>query len=377
MAPTRFTIVLATLLLALGVVFVSPAHALLRGLVQQTWVGADQATQESILNDYSRYLHAQVVRIAVTWPRAEPQQGVYDETYLGNIEAAVDAARLQGLRVMMLVYQVPQWASDQRFWNDPPFPSTKPGYQPNYPMRLDALADFRRLAATLAARFAGKVSWYECWCEPNIYPYFYPQQYGSDKEFAARTYARYLRAFYKGIKQGAPRALVLGGVTGPWGMDDDHTTSPLTFARQLRSFKAQRYMDGYSHHPYPVGNPMPAPNVAPQFPQYNIDLYNVKTLMRVFPRTQFYFTEYGYTTHDEADFGGGMVTRRQQAEYLTMSFRIAARLPRVRMLLWFQWQDQPLSMGWNGHYFGLRDSSGARKPSWFAFRDLARKKWMR
>lgn len=58
-----------------------------------------------------------------------------------------------------------------------------------------------------------------------------------------------------------------------------------------------------------------------------------------------------------------------------MAYRIADRLPRVRMLLWLQWKDSPLVNGKpteTGHYFGLRDADGKRKPSWYRFARLYR-----
>jgi hypothetical protein len=351
------------------------ADALQRGMVDDRWVHADEATREAILTEYAKRLRVQVVRVTIQWPKAEPERGQYDEAYLANIESAVIAARRHKIRVMIMVYQTPKWASDQRFWNKPPSPQIEKGYQPFYPIRRTNLADFRRFAEMLAGRFKGRVTWYECWCEPNLANYLYPQQYRGDKHFASRTYARYLQAFYKGIKAGYRRAVVLGGVTGPWGKNNRWSTSPQRFARHLKALRAWRWFNGYSHHPYPVGGIPPAPNKRPRFPQYTVSLYNARTLLRIFPKKQFYFTEYGYTTKAVKVFGGGRVTPARQARYLTMAYRMAKRLPRVRMLLWLQWKDTPPAAGKPsnlGHYFGLRYANGKRKPSWYRYARLYR-----
>jgi len=377
MIRTYPVVLLGLLMLCFGAAHAPPAEAVLRGICQDTWVQASPARRNALLQEYSQRLRAQVVRITVEWPRAEPERGVYDKAYLARLESAIAAAREHGLRIMVLVHRVPRWASDQEFWNDPPFEQIAPGYQPYYPMRGGALSDFRRFAHHLAARFKDKVAWYECWCEPNNWTYLYPQQCDGDKDFGPRTYLRYLKAFNKGIKAGDPGALVLAGVTSPIGINTKRETSPLRFARRLKALNANRHFDGYSHHPYPVGFRPKAPNRPNRIGRYYIGLHNARKLLRVFPCKPFYFDEYGYTTQDMTAFAGGRVTRRQQARYLTMAYRMTARLPRVKMLLWFQWKDDPLAGGkptLHGHYLGLRDAGGTRKPSWYAFRKLSRLK---
>lgn len=369
-------ILIATLAVTLIALGAAPrADAILRGMVDDRWVWANEATREATLSEYARRLRVQAVRITIQWPRAEPERGEYNEAYLSTIENAIDAARAHRIRVMLMVYQTPQWASDQRFWNSPPSPQIARGYRPYYPMRRDSLADFQRFARMLAGRFKGRVTWYECWCEPNLASYIYPQQYKGDRYFAARTYVRYLQRFYKGIKAGYQKALVLGGVTGPWGMNNRWSTSPQRFAKRLKYHAAYRWFDAYSHHPYPVGGIPPAPNRRPRFPQYTVSLYNARTLLRIFPKKQFYFTEYGYTTKNVKVFGGGRVSAARQARYLTIAYKMADRLPRVRMLMWLQWKDTPPAAGKPsnlGHYFGLRYANGKRKPSWYRYARLYR-----
>jgi hypothetical protein len=240
-------------------------------------------------------------------------------------------------------------------------------------MKQSALDDYQAFAKMLASRFKGRVTWYEAWCEPNLWTYIYPQQYKGDKYFAARWYVKYLRAFYRGAKAGYSKAVVLGGNTGPWGMNNRLTTSPKRFANRMKYHKASRWWDGYSHHPYPVGNPPPAPSKKPRFPKYTISLGNARWLLIKFPNTQFYFTEWGYTTKNVKVFGGGRVSTSAQARYLTQGYKLAEKLPRVRMLLWLQRQDTPPAAGRpsnEGHYFGLRHANGNRKSSWYRYRAL-------
>jgi|GEM_PF-947286 len=350
------------------------AEAAMRGLIDFGLENESAAEQDKILHETSVRLGAKATRVLVKWPLAEPQQGQYDEAYLTKIENAVITARKYKLRVLITVYQTPKWASNQAFWDNPPASSIPKGYQPYYAPKPAALDDFEAFAKMLASRLGGRVTWYECWNEPNLWTYLYPQQYKGDRYFGARTYVKMLRSFYKGIKAGYGKAMVLGGVTGPWGKNDKYTTSPKRFANRMKYHRAWRWWDAYSHHPYPVGGIPPAPGQQPRFPKYTISLGNARWLLIKFPKTQFYFTEYGYTTGDTIYFGGGGVSRKKQASYLRQAYRIADKLPRVRLLMWYERMDvrpgsgQPAKYGL---YFGLRTADGNRKPSWYAFRQMA------
>jgi hypothetical protein len=353
------------------------AHRVQRGLIDESWVCAAPQEQQRILHELADRLHVQVVRIACNWRRLEPQQGTYDVAYLSQLSTAVRRARGVGLRVMVIVCSCPRWASDAAFWNDPPG-GYSPGYQPFYPVDRDALDDWGATACLLATTLRGDVDWWECWCEPNMWSYLYPQRTPSDSRFAARRYTLLLKRFRAGIKRGDPGAKVLGGVTSPVGANDALRTSPQRFARQLRSFGAQRYMDGYSHHPYTPGPrvPMPGPEAWPRFPRYTVSLGNIRVLLRIFPGLPFYLSEYGYTTHPSAPFGGAAVSERRQAAYLRRAYRFADRFPQIRMLTWYLRQDVSPSgqvTDENGFYFGLSDIHGARKPSWYAYAALRRR----
>ena len=366
---------LAALLLVAGAALTpSTGQAAMRGLIDVDCQDQDPAERDRIFREIANRLGAKAIRVWVLWNKAEPQQGQYDEDYLQNLYDTIVQAREYKLRVDVVVFQTPRWASDQRFWNSPPASTIPTGYQPYYAMRTDALDDWERFARELATRFKGRVTWYECWNEPNLWSYLYPQQYGGDKYFSARFYVKMLKAFYKGIKAGYPKALVLGPCTGPWGKNNRTTTSPKRFANRMKYHKAWRWWDGYSHHPYPVGGTPPAPDKPPRFPKYTISLGNIRWLLRKFPNTQFFFTEYGYTTGDTVYFGGGKVSEKTQAKYLAQAYRIADKLPRTRLLMWYQRIDQwtPGEPANRGLYFGLRRYDKTRKPSWYSFRRICR-----
>jgi len=189
-------------------------------------------------------------------------------------------------------------ASRGRRQGDPHHPP--PGYangpQSFYAIRSAALDDYADLGQFLATHFVGRVQALECWNEPNLW---------------------LLSAFNKGVDRAHTSVKVVAGATAPLGTNDRYRTSPQRFARYLKTHHAASSFDGYSHHPYtPGGTAHPAPNGAPNDTSTTVTLYNLNTLLRVFPGKPFYLTEYGYNTRPSAYFGGFSVTPKVQASYL-------------------------------------------------------------
>ncbi len=142
------------------------------------------------------------------------------------------------------------------------------------------------------------------------------------------------------MKRGDRAALVVAGSTAPIGYDDRYRTSPQRFARFLKDAGAAAYFDVYSHHPYtPGGSVNRAPDRPPNDPTSTVTLYNLKTLLRLFPGKPFYLTEYGYNTSPSFAFGGMTVTRVEQATYLRKAYAYAARYPQVKSLFWYLVKD--------------------------------------
>jgi hypothetical protein len=93
-----------------------------------------------------------------------------------------------------------------------------------------------------------------------------------------------------------------------------------------------------------------------------------KELTRLYGPKRLWITEYGYQTNPpDRLFGVSFAT---QARYLSLSFAIARRNPRIDMMIWFLLKDEPrVGNGWQSGFF---TASGRRKPSWTAFRQLAK-----
>jgi hypothetical protein len=363
---------------ALGCAFATalhapPACALDKGLceprLEDPSTGA--AARGALIREIGPQLGARWVRLTVSWQALEPAHGAYSPAEVQRLDDLVDGLHVRGLKVILTTCYLPAWATDKYWWAHPPtgFPE---GYQPFYPIRDGALSDYARLGEFLAEHFRGRVQALECWNEPNLWPFLYPQRTPTDDYYAARVYLRMLKAFHAGVTRAGTGVRVVAGVTAPVGLNDRLRTSPQRFARFLKRHYAGRYFDVYSHHPYtPGGSFLHRPDQPPNDPTTTVTLYNLGTLLRLFPGKPFYLTEYGYATRHSLGLGL-TVTRLEQAAYLRRAYSFARRYAQVKMLLWYLLYDQrpaghSAEMGWST---GLRDAGGGRKPAWYAFRDV-------
>ena len=373
---TPAAVVLVMLVAALAVAWAAPAagaRTVPRGLWDDTFVGVSQARQNAILHEIADQLHSGYVRLMVFWARAEPQQDVFNDAYLAPIKQAVTAALAHGLKVIITTYETPEWAQDSGLWSRPPGGFKAHVAYPFYAPRADAIPEYGAFARHIAEYFKGRVFAYECWNEANIMWFLYPQQIPGDKQFGGRTYLAMLRQFYAGIKAIDPAAKVLGGNTASAGFDDRNRTSPLTWARWLKKNAVLKYCDAYSHHPYAVGTiGTKSPEMPPTFPKDTVTLGNIRDLLRIFPKTDFYLTEYGYNSRNSSLFGGAGVGERKEADYLARAYRLASRYPQIKLLMWYLRVDVKAGHGQfqPDMYTGLRRPNGAKKPAWFAFARL-------
>ena len=354
----------------LGMAASAQAQTLLRGTEDgnATTKGAKNPTAQ--VDFLANKLHAQLLRVNLTWSKLEPQRGKYDQVYLDRLATTIHAATGDGMKVIVTLYGTPSWASDQTLWQYAP-PSYKKGvYHSFYPPAASHLVDFQAFATKLATTFGGDVLGYECRNEPNEWFSLYPQRTASDPEYGVRRYAAMLTAFSKGIRAGDPQALVIAGSTAPVGQNNDLGTSPQRFASELKSLVSPSVFDAYSHHPYTIGGTKNiAPEAPPRDPNNTVSLGNISTLLKIFPTKPFYITEYGYYTEYRIAMGV-YVDQVTQAKYLTRAYKFVARYPQIKALVWFPYHDSgpadpPPDNG--GVYSGLVTTTGAFKLSWFAF----------
>jgi hypothetical protein len=385
-----FTVAAAVLLLivALLAAAVAPCAAraatVARGIADPTLTQpgpriVQEVQSEAITQMGPDHLQASYVRFVLSWADAEPDQdGVYDSTYLEGVTRAIDLANDEGLKVIVTFAYVPMWASNPAFWDTSAYPNVH-GYDRRYAMKTDAatLAGFRRFCKHIAGMYRGKVFGYECWNEPNLHLTLYPQATAKDRYYGAHEYIKMLRAFSPGIHAGDPAAVRIAGATAPRGKTPAYPlsgrrmmTSPQLFAAQIKAARVSSLFDAYSHHPYtPAASPQMWPEAPPRDTTTTVNLQNLGVLLAMFPTKPFYLTEFGYQTAPCNSFSQQYVDPPTQADYLRRAYAYVARYKQVKLLMWFLLDDyspsgiDPL----DGVYTGLREITGAKKPSWYVF----------
>jgi len=231
-----------------------------------------------------------------------------------------------------------------------------------------------------------KVSMWTAWNEPNNPIWLTPQYKRVGKTWrveSAFQYAKICNAVYTGVhdviispeRGPVPGEKVACGVTGPKGNDAPATrrasVDPLTFLTQAHKYGMKTF-DVYAHHPYADIGLRESPTYIPSGKQKRrIQLGNINTLLKLI--SQYYggkhlwITEYGYQTNPPDKVFG--VTYATQAKWLTQSYDIARKNPRIDMMLWFLVRDEPALGGWQS---GLATTTGKHKPSWNAYLKVPR-----
>jgi len=331
-----------------------------------------------------KQLRAQVIRLNLYWGgrfgvaktrpavATSPNDPAYDWALY---DRTVTDASAFGIKVVFSIYGTPAWANGGRGANVAP---TRPAID----LRNFAYAAARRYSGTTPAASGSPLpavrDWL-AWNEPNNPIFLTPQYRRTVSGWAIQSavdYAKICNAIYGGI-HGTLLAneRVACGVTAPRGNNNPSTArpsvSPLAFLRAAKK-AGLRTFDAWAHHPYyagPTDQPTTKPVTAKGAPATAVTLGNfsdlVREVTRLYGNKRMWITEYGYQTNPPDRLFG--VTLARQASYLTESFAIARRNPRVDMMLWFLLKDELSTGGWQS---GLITASGRKKPAFAAFQRL-------
>jgi hypothetical protein len=212
--------------------------------------------------------------------------------------------------------------------------------------------------------------------EPSNYVNFRPQ--GDDGRRAPRLYARMLEASYATMHAARRDVVVIGGNVHPAGFNDETTTAPDTFIRNMVLPNGRRpRLDLFGLNPY-TERPLDlaAPHRAHRVDLNDLD-WLVRELDRYWPRRRLrlFVDEFGWNTEHAAGGWLYVVSRAKQASDLPKAYKLAARVGRVDTLCWFQLFDSPSEKRgdqWWNWTSGLRTYEGVKKPSWAAFARVAR-----
>jgi hypothetical protein len=318
---------------------------------------------------------ATVTRVDVMWADIAPRRPRHpadpaDPAYrFERTDAIVRGLADRGITPIIAVYNPPAWASGG------PGPTPQ---RPVNPAPPDA-AEYGAFMGALARRYSGRfrdargerlprVRYWEIWNEPNLSLYLAPQLDEEGKPVSPRIYAGLVRAAYPRIKHGGGSdTVVIVGSGGPRGRTGEAAIGAFDWLDALRRLDPP--LDAYSQHIYPAAPPTAE---TPAKPSWSSVDELLDELDRWRTGLDLYITEAGYTTSPTPYRRESVVSEEEQAEYLRDMFDLPqVHDPRVRVIVWFNLQD---NANWPA---GLLREDGSRKPSFAAFREVARREGQR
>jgi hypothetical protein len=271
-----------------------------------------------------------------------------------SLERALNKARAYGIESVLYVNGFPAWSNGGR---DGRWVPTNP-------------QDYGDFMAAVVARYPQVRRWI-AFSEPSQMLNFLPQGNGGRR--APRLYAQLLDAAYRAMHAVRRDVVVIGGNVHPSGSNDEGTTAPDTFLRNMVLPNGRRpQLDMFGINPYTERQlNMKHPHRPGRVDLNDLDWLG-RQLDRYWPgrRLQIFVEEFGWNTEHEANGWLYVVSRKQQAARLSEAYRMASRLPRINTMCWFQLYDAaPSREGdrWLNWTSGLRTIRGVPKPSWKAF----------
>lgn len=318
------------------------------------WQGSGSGERARVLDEVAAS-HVPWIRLDVGWHDIQPDgPDSYDPAGVKKIDQSIREARQRGLKVLLLFYWAPEWASG----------TTKKNGRPRDP------AQYATAAAWVADRYSGAlgddltVGGIELWNEPDLDRFWAPEPAAT----RVSDFATLVRVAGAAVKQANPRMTV---VTGGLSLLD---------VGWLDRFYAADPGVGSSYdvlglHAYPSPSDSPPDHFDVNEPQYSM-----LTLAAMAQRmdaardpASIWVTEFGWTTHSNNVFTRAWergVTEQQQADYLLASMRVLGAQPRVAAAFWYDAWSPPVEDE-NLEGFALLSPSFRRKPAFYAMRCVA------
>lgn len=321
------------------------------------------------------------LRVVMYWRDVAPQpasrnQPDFDTTDpagydFSRIDPILDAAKQRGWPVLLTVTgPVPRWATRSRKDN-----VTRP--DPN---------KFAQFMTAVGRRFAGRVAYWSIWNEPNHPAFLQPQYDSRHRPVSPGLYRDLFEAAQKGLKSAkVSRPQMLFGETAPTGTS--RLVAPLAFLRGALCLNgayrttahkcAKLNIAGYAHHAY---TPKAGPNLKHTgrdnvfiglLPRLTGALDKAARAGAIPAHLPVFLTEFGIQSTPDPLFG---VSLQQQAEFRSISERIAYDNPRVKTFSQYLLKDDAPRAGltgsakYGGFESGLMTSTGKEKPSYDGFR---------
>jgi hypothetical protein len=340
----------------------------------------DPSTRDQAFKDIAS-LGVHSMRLVLYWHDVAPDpdsrvKPKFDETdpaayNWGAYDQVVDGIKARGWNLLLTVSgPVPRWAT-----NGARDTLTRP-----------SPAEFQKFVHAVGAHYAGKVDTWSVWNEPNQPQFLLPQYSPHKTPLSPRIYRNLFLAAQRGLADaGLSGARVLLGETSPRGTGA--VVAPLTFLRGALCLDSKYHKAskgcaklqpaGYAHHAYTTGQ---GPTFKPKQPN-DVTIGVLSRLTTALDRAAkagaitsklpIYLTEFGIESTPDPVRG---VSQQKQAEYRSISERIAYDTPRVVAFSQYLLRDDlpragvPAIQRYPGFETGLFTAAGKHKPSFDGFR---------
>jgi hypothetical protein len=357
---TRPTTLCAAALAALALA--SPALAgrgMLVGAAEDAGKRGDLVSAKAQM-DLAQLAGFDAIRETTIWTPGQTEPGPNE---LAQLKSSADAAQLDGIRIILSVYQ---WGARTT------------------PLTPAARAEFAAFCASLARQLPN-VRDVIVGNEPNLNRFWWPQFGPKGNDVAARDYERLLAETYDALKAVDPELNVIGGAVSPHGGDDPtarrKTHSPTTFIPDLgryyrASHRTKPIMDAFDFHPYPDSS-----RTAPDFAHplsSTVSLADYAKLVKLLgtafdgtaqlgSRLPIYYDEYGVQSqvpaHKSAAYTNlaalsarDAVSEAVQADYYRWAIDLAYCQPTVKAFLIFHVADESDLDRWQSGLFYADDT---------------------
>lgn len=330
------------------------------------------------------------VKIDVAWAEIETAPDVYSYSAL---DAMVAAMELAGLKIMLSVYDAPEWSRSSYLEN---LNSQFKGYTGP----PEDYNDFAAFLANLVTRYAGLVDAYEVWKSPNLVKfwtvpaYTRPREMTGDGDYGipdeiqmgAGYYVPLLELAYRTIKSHDEEALVIAAGLAPAGYGDNYNAiDTVTFLNNMLDAGAAEFSDAigaiFSASAAPptlqcCDKPPGVDTHYESFLQYFGDLLSFyeETLTAHDAALPVVVTQLGWGTIDGANLavpstGFEWLTytnEDEQALYVTQAYRIAQNLEFVDSIILYNLNGCAAGDE-EACFFSLEDAEGRLRPAFDAY----------
>lgn len=291
------------------------------------WAGAGPEERARVLDEVAAS-RVPWVRLDIGWQNIQPDgPDSYDPAGVRKVDASISEARSRGLKVLLLFYWAPEWASG----------TTKKNGRPRDP------SQYASAAAWVADRYDGglgsdlTVDGIELWNEPDL------DRFWTAEPAATRVsdFATLVRVAGAAVKQANPRMTV---VTGGLSLLDVNWLD--AFYRADPGLGTS--YDALGLHAYPSPSDSPPEHFDVNQPQYSmLTLGAMAQVMDTWrDPAPIWVTEFGWATHANIPLVTKPwergVTEQQQADYLLASMQVLGAQPRVAAAFWYDAWSPPV-----------------------------------